>query len=463
MKHYCSYHPVTSAQAKCPGCEGYFCSACLEASAGSLGDLPCPRCKGALQALDNLATPQTELSYPRALYQVLKQPALRVALLASTGLAILLLFAAPSPNILHELLGLASVTLLSALALQQRHPAQKAIDRESFIASLLGFLGLGLAIWSLQQSAHGWAMLLPVVLVSPITALVLLSALARTEDQLSERFKQIPRYLATIKRDVALLVLLSLGVFWGWATIIDFCQRHLSATQTLAIAVVTLAFALLSFGEWLLQLLEKHQLLTPTSARKARQQALRPATSDALRIATAQVDMALKDGDYPQACELLLAEMKRGNQRVCAEPLFNLMEALHDRKGLLQHSHAFLILHLRNNDTMKALAFLAQLRKLDPQFRIFDCALALELARACRKHKQHKQALWLAHEAHIRFENDQGVADLYLLAAKTLVEAFKEHDKARSYLNHINKQFPDSECARHAQILLRHIEAQQTS
>ena len=58
-------------------------------------------------------------------------------------------------------------------------------------------------------------------------------------------------------------------------------------------------------------------------------------------------------------------------------------------------------------------------------------------------HEDYDLVIWLAFNAHTRFDPAPHLAELYLIAAKTLLTKHHNKDKARVYLSYIINHFPD--------------------
>ncbi len=179
---------------------------------------------------------------------------------------------------------------------------------------------------------------------------------------------------------------------------------------------------------------------------------------DAAWLVETQLDISLKNGDYTKAVELLEQALKRQSSATnTKEQLYRLLRAMHDWQKLEHYSHLFLWHQLRLKQAHEAIRFIKLLRKNLPGFAIQDLELRYKLAKQCLKSKEPKLVLWLAQEAHQRFEASEALAELYLLAAKVLLHPFDEKTKALSYLNFIATNMPDSPSHKSAEVLINHL------
>ncbi len=383
---------------------------------------------------------------------------LRIAMLASALLSLTFSYAPQSPDGLEQVLALLSISGLCAIALAY-HAIPKA-PRNSPIITLSVLTSLTTALpWLAGQAGGPWLMTGLMLFLAPIFSLAALALLTGGDPDSKSKLARLPSLLAAMK-DASLMVLVTgSAVLTGWTLLVDFSSVSLPMRHAILVNSILLALILLGFGAWLKLQLDYHGLLNGPQREKDKD-TLPPPVVSAEQILNAQIDILLKEGQFEQACERLQDEVKRNRQPLRVDAMYRLMLALGDNEGLLQHSHLFLRLLCQRGDNDQALTLLAQLRHKDPKFKVFDAQLCLQLAQICRHLKQHKQLLWLTAEAHLRFEEENAVAELYLLTAKTLLEAFNEAAKARAYLQHIQQHFADHICAKQAGILLNHITTQ---
>jgi len=156
------------------------------------------------------------------------------------------------------------------------------------------------------------------------------------------------------------------------------------------------------------------------------------------------LDQALKDGQYQTVIELLENALKRHRfSDMRRDQLFKLFEALQDQEGLERYAQPFLWLMLGQGKPRDAIYFLKQRRKHNAGFQLFDLELTLELARSCSKLDEPKLVLWLARDAHKRFDPDTKLAQLYLLTATILLKQFNQAHKARGYIKYVREHYEE--------------------
>ncbi len=460
VKQYCSYHPVTSAHAACSACNVYYCARCLEATAGCPETPNCPHCKGGLEALD---TGKARGAAPHILQSLLAplHTPLRLGLLCSLLIAGSFAMLDEPATAAYEGLVIALSALCSAFALSLIDHKNRSNTPHRAGLIVVAMLAYGLP-WLLFQLAGPWTMLIVALLCSPLLCFGLLAALQSRQLSWAEIWQTFPAMLSALKHANLLLIATAAVTLLSWTLLMDASRSLLPESFGLPLMSLFVSYTLLLFGHWSHAWLVYHGLQNGTASAAQHNAAIKAPAFDPVRATSAQIDMALKEGKYHTAKVLLEEDIKLGHRQLRAESLYVLLRYLNDEEGLLRHSHLFLRWMLFHKHDDKALAFLAELRRCDAAFRIHDADLCLQLAACCRRHKQHKQLLWLANEAHIRFEGEAAVAEIYLLAAKTLVEAFDELGKAQNYLKHIVTRFGESEAAGQAGILLTHIEARTT-
>jgi len=242
----------------------------------------------------------------------------------------------------------------------------------------------------------------------------------------------------------------------------DFALQHLPPIFTplmMAAAFSYFGLALFGmFGHAMQQLPSLRSSLDPSDKNNP------PAPSathitDHIKRLDADIDIALKRGDYATAVTLLEGDLQRhGFSDLRHDQLFKLLTALKDFERLEHFSQLFLRLMVGRGQITAAADFVRQLKERNPQFKLYDLDLSNDLAARFHKTGEHRLVIWLAKDAHIRFDPSPELAALYLRAAKTLLEKFGQKNKARSYLNYIIKNLPALPEAKAAKILDQHIQ-----
>jgi len=249
----------------------------------------------------------------------------------------------------------------------------------------------------------------------------------------------------------------------------DFAMQHLPTVfgPTLTAALFTyVSFALFALIAYVLkqnnsfQADDKHKKMKPSN--KTSHNSLYD-KSQIIRL-DADLDIALKTGEFNHAITLLDNELKRNNQSdLRRHQLYQLLSVKNDLKQLERYAHLFLQLMDSRGDIKTAAEFIERLRGHNPEFQLHDLALSLSLCEQFQKHKIYPLVLWLAKDAHTRFDPEPMLAELYLRAAKTLLSKYKNQSKAQHYLDYIQQHFPDQAIAESARILQDHIQKTQVT
>ncbi len=161
---------------------------------------------------------------------------------------------------------------------------------------------------------------------------------------------------------------------------------------------------------------------------------------DRSRRIDADIDMALKEGNYNQVAGILEESLKRdpdNPNRV--EQLYRLAVARRDLKTLSQHQGKLLrwIVALRRHNELKIL--LTLLRQQDSEFQPQDPELTVACAELLFLQQELKPALQLLKDFHKRFPQSEQIAPAYILVARILANGFGQWEKAISFLKFANK------------------------
>jgi len=237
--------------------------------------------------------------------------------------------------------------------------------------------------------------------------------------------------------------------------IIDFSLQHLPVLAASVIsAAISSYFSLVMFSLLSYVLLE-YKSFSKKDDSPTKQKAVRPLHEiDNLKRLDADIDIAIKSGNYTRLTTFLEKELKRASfSELRRDQLYKLLSALNDYKRLEQYAHAFLWRMYGRGQIEAAVQFIHQCRAHNPEFVLFDLELSKLLAEAFHKIEEYNLIVWLAYEAHTRFDPEPNLAELYLRVAKTLLT--KQHDKYRpqAYLSYIIKHFPDQPVSESAKIL----------
>ncbi len=172
-----------------------------------------------------------------------------------------------------------------------------------------------------------------------------------------------------------------------------------------------------------------------------------PATlsvSDKLQRLDADIDIALKEGNYEQARGIIseqVAKFPTHKQRL--EQLYKLLTAMHDEKTLVQYAQPLARMFIAENKPEMAAQLLRRVWKQSPDYLMQDIELIFMLCRAFYQSGEYKLVIKMSKDLHHRFENNTKVADCYLLLAKTLANGLQQWSKAGNYLSYVKKSFPE--------------------
>jgi len=232
--------------------------------------------------------------------------------------------------------------------------------------------------------------------------------------------------------------------------LIDFAHQHLPEIYTPIISAVTFSYFSLAIFSLLAYVLLEYKSFSNIEGNASvnKQSEQSPARAlheiDNAKRLDADIDIAIKRGDYVQLTTRLEKELKRSSfSDLRRDQLYKLLSALNDNDRLEQYAHAFLWLMIGRGKIDAASEFIRQRQAHNPEFVLFDLELSKKLAEAFHQHEDYDLVIWLAFNAHTRFDPAPHLAELYLIAAKTLLTKHHNKDKARVYLSYIINHFPD--------------------
>jgi hypothetical protein len=275
-----------------------------------------------------------------------------------------------------------------------------------------------------------------------------------------------PSYIQIIKKMHLSYLGLVAYLCFGYLMTITFADlaRELLPSYSQAVVAALLAsyFTLTLFGllGYVLKRYESFTIKPNTPQKNPKTHST--AGSNSLRL-DADLDIAVKDGDYLKAIGLLEESVKKsGRSDLRVQQLYKLLLEHKDHLRLERYSHLFIELLLARGQNLAAYELIEMLRKANPEFVIYDLSLALNLAEVFYEMKEYALVIWLAQDAHSRTEPCTNLAKLYLLAAKTLLSKSKSPEKATFYLEFITEHFPNSNSSEASQRLLQHLKARPT-
>lgn len=276
-----------------------------------------------------------------------------------------------------------------------------------------------------------------------------------------------PSYLQIIKKmhlSYAGLVAYLYSGYLLTITLADLARELLpSYSQAVVASLLTSYFTLTLFG-LLGYVLKRYESFTiKTTAPLKPPKTHSTAGGNSLRL-DADLDMAIKDGDYLKAIALLEESVKKNaHSDLRVQQLYKLLLEHKDMVRLERYNHLFIELLLARGQNLAAYELVEMLRKAKPEFVIYNLSVCLNLAEVFYEMKEYALVIWLAQDAHSRTEPCTDLAKLYLLAAKTLLAKSKSPKKAAFYLEFIVEHFPNSDSSEASQRLLQHLESRPTS
>ena len=240
--------------------------------------------------------------------------------------------------------------------------------------------------------------------------------------------------------------------------LIDFSQQHLQKFITPLISAISFSYfnlVLFSVLAYVLNEYKSFSNITQTSPPQKNSNKVRALHEiDQAKRRDADIDIALKQGNYSQLVTQLEKELNRQSfSDIRRDQLYKLLLALNDHQRLEKYAHSFLTLMLGRGKVSEAAQFIQARREHNATFVLYDLALSKRLADAFHEHKEHQLVIWLAFKAHTRFQPNPALAELYLRAAKTLLTKLNDKKIAREYLSYIIKHYPNQPAAKSAKIL----------
>jgi hypothetical protein len=241
--------------------------------------------------------------------------------------------------------------------------------------------------------------------------------------------------------------------------LIDFSHQHLQKVITPVISAITFSyFSLVMFSIFSYILIEYKSFSNvqpPNSAKNSNTNKVKtPLEVDQIKRRDADIDIALKQGNYNELVILLEKELKRQSfSDLRRDQLYKLLLALNDNERLEKYAHSFLTLLLGRGKIKEAAHFIQNRLSHNPNFVLYDLSLSKRLADAFHEHQDYQLVIWLAAKAHTRFDPGPELAELYLRAAKTLLTKLQKKYAAHEYLNYIITNLADQPAAESAKIL----------
>ena len=446
VTNFCDFHPVNEAHWQCPDCHCGVCQDCIPEFTLSQERAHCPQCRAPLALAQSKPIRQGIWQLGAGIVRLSISP-LSLAFTLLLGLTSLLLSMLAVPSaIIYSLVVVTSFafggTITDSLSRSRREAnhrlAIKGISRKfdwrvwsSFV--LKGLVAIGLAT---AFTARGEYLLLAggiVVLVFTLPALMLMPYI----QAIAGEHRAINRFVRTIAHlgsDYAALGVWALAIAGSLLVLTDMALFYVPQPGAIALTICLTSQAIVL---WCVALgrvageLNRVAVSQPKTVRKLSQS----------RSLDAKLDLALLNGDYDRVIALLETAYFRSDvPDFRLEQLFRLLLAQENWTALQKYSYPIMSLLMARGRLTELVSFLKALRKQNPDYRVRDVALCLDLVRVCVRCNESSLLLWLIQDAHIRFpESGDAVAEMYRDAGKILHREFKDHRKALAYLRVASK------------------------
>ncbi len=447
MKHYCRYHPITAARWHCPQCHIAFCRDCVPLADEKHRSGACPHCKESLQYLRERRVEEPFWARNTRFYMF---PLQREPILLMVMVGLLAGLARLNPIATWLLLGLGVLLVLRyGFAVTQqcaqgklKAPTLQVITENSgYQGTLAVFVALAVMLGPAVAAMHfdqPWLATLGTLLALLCAPALIISTLRQQHFVAALQPKSL--LAAVVRLESAYLVL----VFHVFFCLIlfriasDLFVQHAPAILSLPALAIFASYTLLILAALFGYVLCQYDAGAEETSDAAPVKRHASASQQTL-WSQAQIDMALKEGKLGQVINLLKSELKQKRaSELRRDQLYLLLQQRGDWDALLEDAEAFLNRLMVRGKYRDALQLLQQLREHHPHFRIHSLPLTLELAQQAAAAEEFRLALWLAQDAHTRFGPEPELAKLYLLAAQILAQQFKQHDKAKMFLNYVH-------------------------
>ena len=457
MTAYCHYHPTENARWQCGQCQRFYCTSCMpEADIKRRRGL-CPHCNEALNYVDTSAqtTPFWEQTGRFFRYPLAVDP------LAIVILCTLVPLIAP-----HSIVGLVLMLILAAAMIRYDYAALsrtaegkmtppsllQAFSRDGFglafmqfglflamggVLFLAGYLGGGvlafiaLIFMALALPASIMTLALERNLVPAINPLHLVSLMTR----IGWPYLVLYGYL--------ILLMLTAGI------VEDFALHHFPGYVGRGLAGMVNSYFILILFHLLGYCLYQYRGVLGLNEADDGAEGTLPARQPERRR-DADLDMALKDGQYDRAQSLILDGLRqepRNSLRL--QQLYRLLKARDDNAELYRQQHRLLPWLLDQQDPDAVMDYLKRLVAADDKFRLDDPELAFRCAETAFNLGEYRWVLTLLRDFHKRFPKYEDLARAYLLVARTLANGLRQWDKAAAFLRFVQQRCGDHPASQH--------------
>ncbi|WP_227519790.1 hypothetical protein [Mangrovitalea sediminis] len=445
---YCHYHPVETARWLCPDCQMFYCPNCIPDADSRRHRGACPRCGKNLRYLGDAAeAPPFWARIPAFFrYPLSTDPLLVIVLCTLVPLLV-------QRNLVGGLVTLA----LTAALLKYNFAVLARTAEGTFTAPPLAMAFRGgfvivilqlllFAIIGLSTFAAGYVggkVLAFLVLAFCVLALPAAIMVLAMEQRLPAAIN--PLVLMTLITRIGWpyfvlyghLVLLSLAA--GAAQ--DFALRHFPDYVGHPVAGFLNSYFTVIFFNMLGYVLYQYQEALGYVADAEENPTPGPADRPSAQRREADIDMALKDGDYDRVQRLLLENLKQQpRDGAQIERLYLLLKARNDHAELYRQQQRLLPWLIKGHDGGKLADYLNRLVQTEPDLRLNDPVVAFQCAQLLYHAGEYRWVLRLLRDFHKRFPDYQDTASAYLLVARTLANGLHQWDKAEAFLRFIEKR-----------------------
>ena len=252
------------------------------------------------------------------------------------------------------------------------------------------------------------------------------------------------------------------AAFGAVVVISDFAQQHLPSIVTPILTALAFSFLSISLFSLLAYVAKQNTL----QMKKLKNRPIRrPLASKVPSIFDAQderldanIDIAMKNGEYDQAIALLEQEVQRNNfLDVRRDQLYSLLIARNDAILIERYSELFLWLLVGRNRIIEASNLLLKIIAQNKGYQINDLKLCHKLASCFLKKKEYDLVIWSAEDAHSRFDSSSELAELYFMASTAHLEKNNNKKSAHRLLRYIAKYFEHEAIGQKAEAMIERI------
>ncbi len=468
MKQYCHYHPISLAIWHCDHCNIGLDKLCMPDGDDKLKRASCPHCKKPLRYLDKRS--ETAPFWQRKgdfVKKLLQAEAILVAViiaLVSLG-ATLSNFISIVCLIGSSVLAInTSIVFAKTLENSPNDPLRLGTLLQLGDFKQLGLISLSLAslialpIIAFKFVGFSLAFLLVVLLSLPIPAILI--SLLYTPPKLSRRTFVRPSWFKVIQK--MSLSYLTLSAYFAISytlaicladLLIRFLPSYIAFPITTLIAVFLLWFNMSALG----YVLRRYENFNELSANPLSKQDAENTHSVGGRF-EADLDIALKTGDYEKAMSLIEVSLKKSPRSdLRRQQLYKLASEYNDIEKLTQYAERIIELLLGQGQPIQAYELFNQVIQTKPDFLLNDIDVINDLSETLNEMKEYDLVVNLAQSCQQRFSTSKALSQVYLRAAKVLLSKLRRSKDAMFFLDWIIRHEEDQALAFAAQRLMEHI------